>query len=82
MRLLPNASDLGLHLSLESLWSLSVFMTLKIKYVLTVCLFTCRKLLKDHHLDAVTKVAQLEETERRKRLDQQRNNCTTNNHLP
>ncbi|XP_053092504.1 helicase ARIP4-like isoform X3 [Pangasianodon hypophthalmus] len=35
-----------------------------------------RKLLKEHHLDAVTKVAQLEETERRKRLDQQRNNFT------
>ncbi|KAK3540509.1 hypothetical protein QTP70_032473 [Hemibagrus guttatus] len=35
-----------------------------------------RKLLKEHHLDAVTKVAQLEESERRKRLDQQRNNFT------
>ncbi|XP_060787681.1 helicase ARIP4-like isoform X2 [Neoarius graeffei] len=33
-----------------------------------------RKLLKEHPLDAVTKVAQLEETERHKCLDQQRNN--------
>ncbi|KAM9475031.1 helicase ARIP4-like [Clarias gariepinus] len=35
-----------------------------------------RKLLKEHHLDAVTKVAQLEESERLKRLDQQRINLT------
>ncbi|XP_053536183.1 helicase ARIP4 isoform X4 [Ictalurus punctatus] len=34
-----------------------------------------RKLLKEHHLDVVTKVSQLEETKRRKRLDQ-RNNFT------
>lgn len=32
--------------------------------------------MKEHHLEVVTKAAQLEETERRKRLDQQRNNCS------
>lgn len=39
-------------------------------------IFSIRKLLKEHHLDAVTKVAQLEESERLKRLDQQRINLT------
>ncbi|XP_036434556.1 helicase ARIP4-like isoform X2 [Colossoma macropomum] len=35
-----------------------------------------RKLLKEHQLDAVTKVAQLEEVERRKRLEHQRKDFT------
>uniref|UniRef100_A0A4W4EQR2 Helicase ARIP4-like n=1 Tax=Electrophorus electricus TaxID=8005 RepID=A0A4W4EQR2_ELEEL len=35
-----------------------------------------RKLLKEHQLDAVTKAAQLEEIERRKRLEQQRKDLT------
>ncbi|XP_066499675.1 helicase ARIP4-like isoform X2 [Hoplias malabaricus] len=35
-----------------------------------------RKLLKEHQLDAVTKAAQLEETERRKRLEHQRKDFT------
>uniref|UniRef100_A0A4W4ERE5 RAD54 like 2 n=1 Tax=Electrophorus electricus TaxID=8005 RepID=A0A4W4ERE5_ELEEL len=39
-----------------------------------------RKLLKEHQLDAVTKAAQLEEIERRKRLEQQRKDLTKPQH--
>ncbi|XP_046726872.1 helicase ARIP4-like isoform X1 [Silurus meridionalis] len=40
-----------------------------------------RKLLKEHHLDAITKVARLEETERLKHLNQQRTNLTVASEL-
>uniref|UniRef100_A0AAR2IVW1 RAD54 like 2 n=1 Tax=Pygocentrus nattereri TaxID=42514 RepID=A0AAR2IVW1_PYGNA len=52
--------------------SLSLTLPLSLSFSLSLC----RKLLKEHQLDAVTKVAQLEELERRKRLEHQKKDFT------